>query len=186
MCVYIYLFELLVDLQCCEDWFQWSFSPALLITTPVLSSGNDLGEDSLRPSQLLGLQAETWNGLDCSATDRPPSFAVGEGLPPQGPTPRLLNGAGVSPPAGPEASRALSLACGLGGVYLQSAPSSPAGSPGGRPERLGLVVAPLCGKLSPSRSELGGAGVRWGRFSSAVPSREGRWDALPAGRSEGP
>ena len=34
--------------------------------------------------------------------DRPPSFAVGEGLPPQGPTPRLLNGVGVSPPAGPE------------------------------------------------------------------------------------
>lgn len=103
ICVYVYIYLncLLVDLQCCEDWLQWSFSPALLIT-PVLSSDNDLGEDSLRPSQLLGLQAETWNGLHCSATDRPPSFAVGEGLPPHGPTPRLLNGAGVSPPAGPE------------------------------------------------------------------------------------
>lgn len=56
------------------------FSSSSHLHSCVLSSDNDLGEDSLRPSQLLGLQAETWNGLDCSATDRPPSFAVVEGL----------------------------------------------------------------------------------------------------------
>lgn len=85
--------------------------------------------------------------------DRPPSFAVGEGLPPQGPTPRLLNGVGVSPPAGPEPG-----ACwpsprpvAWGGVYVQSAPSRPTRSPGGQPEPLAWQRPRCAGRSLPPR-----------------------------------
>lgn len=110
MSVCIYLFELLlVDLQCCEDWFQWSFSPALLISTPVYCHLTmTLGKTPCVPhncwasKQRPGMasiaqpqtdpQASRWlrgSRMKCSPPHVPP-------------TPKPLNGAGVSPLAGPE------------------------------------------------------------------------------------
>lgn len=121
MYVCIYLFELLlVDLQCCEDRFQWSFSPALLITTPVYYLTMTLGKAPCVPhncwasKQRPGMASIAQPQTDPQASRWLRGSRIKCSPPHVQPTPKPLNGAGVSLPAGPEPRACWPLPCSPG------------------------------------------------------------------------
>ena len=198
MYVCIYLFELLlVDLQCCEDWFQWSFSPALLITTPVYYHLTmTLGKTPCVPHNCWASKQRPGMASIAQPQTDPSSFAVGEELK------NKVFASSLADPQAPERSGCprpqLAQSLGRAGLYCVLPGLWPGWSafnplplvPRGVPEADRAPPTPPCPGggpavpsaarwLSPSPSELGGAGVRWGSFLSAVPSREGRWGPSP-------
>lgn len=96
MYVCMYLFELsFVDLQCCEDWFQWTFSPPLLITTPVYYHLTmTLGETPCVPHNCWASKQRPGMASIAQPQTDPSSFAVGE---------ELKNKVFASSPADPQA-----------------------------------------------------------------------------------